>query len=76
MLLFSPANSIQETQVAQVVGTGGIYIGGTTTIYCNFPTIESSECIFGEFRLNRTRTCLYECAGLPAASMARTAYDS
>lgn len=37
MMILSPANSIEEAKAVFEAGSDGIYIGGVTTIYSNYP---------------------------------------
>ncbi len=51
MILYSPANSIREAEEVIKAGADGIYIGGVTTIYSNYPN-NSNDWTIGENKLS------------------------
>lgn len=51
MYLFAPANTIDEAREVIRLGADGIYIGGVTTIYSNYP-LKGSNWSIGENRIS------------------------
>lgn len=52
MKILSPANSIEEAEAVFDAGADGIYIGGVTTVYSNYPQDKQAEWTIGENKLS------------------------